>query len=164
MGVTAVSLATLRPLFHSFLVRMGFTTANNTAQGYEFSKNNSRPRGPLRSSSGHTSITLKKAYTRHDGNLFAEDDDEMQLRGIASTMGNISRVEAGLQRVPSKKAMDEGWPLQNSPEKEGIRTTWVKGDSENNSTRISEEEIVVTTTTHVSGWSANNGPIKAFLV
>lgn len=140
VGITAVSLATLRPLFHSFLVRIGLSTGNSTAQRYKLSNNQSRPRLPLRSSSGGASSTIKKAYIRHDGDLFVEDE-ELQLRGMAPRMGNTSHVEAGLQRAPRGSALGDWSPPESRGEKEGIRTTWVKGDSENNSLTISEDEI-----------------------
>lgn len=140
MGITAVSLATLRPLFHSFLVRFGFSTENSTAQRYKSSHNNSRPRPPLHYSSGSASATLKKAYMRHDGDNF-EDDEELQLRGIMRTMGNTSRVEGGFQGPPCGDALDDWSPPESRGERKVVRTTWVKVDSENNSTMISEDEI-----------------------
>jgi hypothetical protein len=77
---------------------------------------------------------------RHDGDLF-EDGGELQLRGITRTMGNTSRVEGGFQRMPSGDALGDWSPLESRGEKEVVRTTWVKVDSENNSTSISEDEI-----------------------
>jgi hypothetical protein len=171
MGITAVSLATMRPLVHSFLARIGAASSNrDSTQRYKYSNhgnNNARSRSRVHSSSGGAGSTLQRAYIRHEGDLFEDDEEEeLQLQGLKSTMGNMSRVEAAMQCAPIKKApLDNDWPLKSPIEqKEGIRTTWVKGDSENNSTHISEEEITVTTTTHVSAWSAGNGPTKAFLV
>ena len=172
MGLTAVSLATMKPLIQSFLQCIGAASSNrNSTQRYKYSNrgnNDRRSRSHVNSYSGGAGSTFKRAYMRHDGDLFEDDEEEeLQLQGLKPTMGNLSRVEAGMQRAPGKKALtDYDWPMKTLPlaPHEGAGTIWAKGDSENNSARISEEEITVTTTTHVSTWSAGNGPTKAFLV
>lgn len=161
IGITAISLATLRPLFRSFLIRLGVSTADTAAHRYGFSASNTRPKQPPRSGSGGATSPFKKADVKHDP---FEDDAELQLRGIRLKMGNSSHVEAGLQTAPSRKTLN-GWsPLCRAEKSDGPKATWYKGDSKATSTRTSEDEINVTKTMHVSACHAGNGNTKVFVV
>jgi len=148
LGITAVSLATLRPLFRS--LRGNSTTSNEakeTGPRYNESPWLGLPKGsraevdqfPFNISSGKS-----KRFVA---------DEEQQLRALAPTMGNSSRVEAGPPRPSSRQAVKDLWPTDGTMDPStGQRTMWLTDDSREGSEAASLDEIAITRTIHVSNW------------
>jgi len=155
MGITAVSLATLRPVFQSVLVRLGVLTGSGTADRYRY--NNAGPNPYQRSVGG--SSTLKKAYMRYEDDVFSYDE-ELQLRGMTPMTRNSSQVEADSQRQPSRKAFSP----EPRAENDGMKAWPVVDSDEKINTLMNEDDLAITRTTLDSTCSTINSPAKAFYV
>ena len=148
IGITAVSLATLRPLFRSL---RGNSTVSNEAKetGPRYTENPwlGLPKGAR---AELDQFPLNTSSAKHERFV---TDEEQQLGDLAPTMGNSSRVEAGPPRPSSKQAVKDWWPTDGTVERPtGQRTMWLTDDSREGSESASLDEIAITRTIHVSNW------------
>ena len=144
LGLVALSLATLRPLFRSCLIRLGLTDPDPSATTAGFP---TKP--PLPSTQRH--------YAQANVvNGYVVFDKEVQLEGIAKRMGNESHVEAGLQHSPTENALGRGdsfrlksganWASRKRPEDDRMSTD-----------KTSDDEIAITKTMRVTtSWSPSD--------
>ena len=147
--MVALSLATLRPLLRSCLIRLGLTDPDPTTPAVGFS--------PTK----HTLPSNLRHYGQPSAdNGYVSFDKEVQLEGIAKRMGNESHVEAGQRRGPIENAFVKG---------DSFRLKGHRYDGSNRSNRrrpeddaistdkTSDDEIAVTKTMRVTtSWSPSD--------
>lgn len=142
--MVALSLATLRPLFRSCLIRLGLTDPDPTLPGGGF---NTKRAG---------SSTQRHYAQPNLGNGYVTFDKEMQLEGMTRQMGNESLVEAGQRRGKIEHGLGKGdsfrlknganWATRKRPEDDRMSTD-----------KTSDDEIAVTKTMRVTTtWSPSD--------
>jgi hypothetical protein len=176
IGITAISLATLRPLFRKFLLKVGLSTRSDNAV-YDF---HDRSGGPMpngfplspapkdpesrskvkgRACSWRPKVPPKD-YRQKDG-YFQQNsdegdygDEETGFRSLAPRMGNTSHVEGGLSRKPSALKLKKGGSRSRghsrSRTNSRVATTSLRGRGSG-----SEEDFQITKTMDVVTWSGD---------
>lgn len=149
LGLVALSLATLRPLFRSCLIRLGLTDPDPSGTTGGFPTKRVLP-------------STQRYYTQpNGGNGYMVFDKEVQLEGIAPRMGNETYVEAGVQRRdPIENALGKGNSFRLKDRRyDGTNKETQKSpeDDRMSSDKTSDDEIAVTKTMHVTTyWSPSD--------
>ncbi len=146
LGLVALSLATLRPLLRSCLIRLGLTDPDpsTTAAGFPTKR-------VLPSNQRHyTQPGADNGYVAFD----------KELEGIVQKMGNESHVEAGLRRDTFENGLGKGnsFRLKDRRYDGSNNATPKRPEDDRMSTdKTSDDEIAVTKTMQVTTyWSPSD--------
>ena len=136
LGITALNLATLRPLFRKYIFRSAGSASYDRRPSDAFRMRSGKD---LRSIGSAGTREKAAGYVRHDSPM-SVDEEAQQLRGLGRHMGNVTRIEAGrIPRQPSPARL-----------KDHLKSVV---SSRNRSPVRSEDDFHITKTTEVVTYS-----------